>query len=153
MTPFSNSGIDSRSDPSLDTDTANDRKDVSPPLTKSKEPSRDRATWRQLFGQLTRTTVRGNVQPSIGQMCLIMTGIAGQDAGQMGVVTSRSKVMVDITMAHQSGKGTVTKSKHVRSLILLEPGLVLEQDQAGSVWVRRSTSGCPQQEENSEHGG
>ena len=153
MTPFSHPGIDSRSDPILDADTAKDNKDMSPLLTKSKEPSRDRATWRQLFGQLTRTTIRGNVQPSIGQMCLIMTGIAGQDAGQMGVVTRRSKVMVDVTMAHQSGKGTVTKSKHVRSLILLEPGLVLEQDQAGSVWVRRNTSGCSQQEENSEHGG
>jgi hypothetical protein len=150
MTPFSHPESDSRSDPNLYADATNEDKDISPPVTKSMEQSWGRTTWHQLFGQLTRTTVRGNVQPPIGQMCLIMTGVAGQDEGQMGVVTRRSKVMVDITMAHKSRKGTLTKSKHVWSLVLLEPGLVMTQDQDGSVWVQRITSVCPRQEQGSE---
>ena len=69
-------------------------------------------------------------------MCLVMTGVAGQDEGQMGVVTRATNVMVDVTMAHKSGKGTITKLKQPRSLVFLEPGLVLVQEHNGSVWVR-----------------
>jgi hypothetical protein len=92
--------------------------------------------WLQALGQLTRTTVRGNVQPKVGQMCIIMKGVAGQDEGQMCVVTSTSKVMVGVAFVHQDGVKTITKSKQPRSLLFLEPGLVLTQDLNGSVWVR-----------------
>jgi hypothetical protein len=95
-----------------------------------------RERWLRRFGQLTRTTLRGNVQPVIGQACIIMTGVAGQDEGQMGIVTNRTKVMVEVTMVHSSGKGTTTKSKQPRSLVFLEPGLGLVQEDDGSVWVR-----------------
>jgi hypothetical protein len=81
--------------------------------------------------------VRGNVQPVIGQTCIVMTGVAGQDEGQMGVVTSRTRVMVEVTMVHTSGKGTITKTKQPRSLMFLEPGLGVVQDSDGAVWVRR----------------
>ena len=84
------------------------------------------------------------MQPAIGQMCIVMTGVAGQDAGQMGIATSKTKVMVEVTMAHQSGKGTITKAKQVRSLVFLEPGLGMVQDPNGSVWVRRVTPGFPE---------
>jgi F0F1-type ATP synthase epsilon subunit len=76
-------------------------------------------------------------------MCIIMTGIAGQDEGQMGVVTQHTKVMVEVTFAAKSGKGTITKTKQARSLVLLEPGLVMVQDANGSVWVRSISQDGP----------
>ena len=148
MAPFAHAENDSQTSWSMEAGARKENNDVSPLMTKSMEACRVPARWRQLFRQLTRTTVRGNVQPPIGQMCLVMTGVAGQDEGQMGVVTRRTKVMVDVTMVHKSGKGTVTKSKHVRSLVFLEPGLVLTQDQNGSVWVQRSTPDWMHEGEN-----
>ena len=65
-----------------------------------------------------------------------MKGIAGLDEGQLGIVTNRSRVMVDVTFAHPSGEGTQTKKKQPCSLVLLEPGLDLVQDAHGTVWVR-----------------
>ena len=106
------------------------------PVTSSLGPSENKSRWKRLLGLLTRTTVWGNVQPRIGQLCIIMTGVAGQDEGQMGIVTSQTKVMVEVTLASKTGKGTITKTKQPRSLVLLEPGLVLVQDSDGSVWVR-----------------
>jgi hypothetical protein len=95
-----------------------------------------RERWLRRFAQLTRTTLRGNVQPVIGQACIVMTGVAGQDEGQMGIVTNKTKIMVEVTMVHASGKGTVTKTKQPRSLVFLEAGLGVVQDDNGSVWVR-----------------
>jgi hypothetical protein len=92
--------------------------------------------WQQLLGFLTRTRVRGNVQPQIGQMCIIMKGRAGHDEGQMGVVTNTSRVMVEVSLLHPKGKGIMTKTKQPSSLVLLEPGLVMVQDKNGSVWIR-----------------
>ena len=65
-----------------------------------------------------------------------MTGVAGQDEGQMGVVTHHTRVMVGVTFASKTGKGTSTKIKHPRSLVFLEPGLGMMQEPDGSVWVR-----------------
>ena len=119
-------------------------KKVLPPLPiPSQEQSHSRSLWRHVLNRLTRTTVQGNVQPRIGQMCIIMTGIAGQDEGQMGVVTQHTKVMVEVTFAAKSGKGTITKTKQARSLVLLEPGLVMVQDANGSVWVRSVSQDGP----------
>jgi hypothetical protein len=97
-----------------------------------------KSRWRYLLGLLSRTSVRGNVQPQIGQLCIIMTGVAGQDEGQMGIVTSQTRVMVEVTLASKSGEGIITKTKQPRSLVLLEAGLVMVQDPDGSVWVRSS---------------
>jgi hypothetical protein len=105
----------------------------------SSAPVTKRSRWRELLGQLTRTTVRGNVQPQIGQTCLIMTGVAGQDAGQMCIVTGTSKVMVEVALLHKDGTRVITKSKQPRSLVFLDPGLIITQDENGSVWVRGST--------------
>ena len=102
-------------------------------------PAVVKSRWRHLLGLLSRTTVRGNVQPQIGQLCIIMTGVAGQDEGQMGIVTSRTKVMVEVTLASRTGEGIMTKTKQPRSLVMLEAGLVLVQDPDGSVWVRASS--------------
>jgi hypothetical protein len=118
-------------------ETLSDKNAVLPDRTMSMKAADMRARWQRRLGQLTRTTVRGNVQPVIGQTCIVMTGVAGQDEGQMGVVTSRTKVMVEVTMVHTSGEGTITKIKQPRSLMLLEPGLGLVQDIDGAVWVRR----------------
>jgi hypothetical protein len=99
-------------------------------------------TWPRILKALTRTSVRGNVQPKIGQMCLIMTGVAGQDEGQMCCVTSTSKVMVEVSLVGKDGIGYSTKTKQPRSLVLLGPGLLVTQDANGSVWVRTSTDEC-----------
>ena len=82
--------------------------------------------------------MRGNVQPKVGQSCIIMIGVAGQDEGQMGIVTGRTRVMVEVTLAAKSGEGIITKTKQPRSLVLLEAGLLMVQDPDGSVWVRTS---------------
>jgi hypothetical protein len=95
--------------------------------------------WRQRFKQLVRMSIRSNVQPKIGERCLIMTGIAGEDEGQMGVVTKRTRVMVEVSFVPKCGEGIISKNKHPRSLIMLEAGLVLMQDPDGSVWVRTSS--------------
>jgi hypothetical protein len=117
-----------------------------PPLTvPSTEHFHIGSRWRQLLKLMTRTTVRGNVQPPIGQLCIIMTGVAGQDAGQMGVVTHHNKVMVEVTFAARAGKGTTTKTKQPRSLVLLEPGLIMVQDINGSVWIRSAVQDGPKQ--------
>ena len=106
------------------------------PMMKRGQSGRMKTRWLHVLGQLSRTTLRGNVQPAIGQQCIVMKGVAGQDEGQMGVVTNRSRVMVEVTVAHHTGKGTVTKRKQPSSLIMLEPGLGLVQDVDGTVWVR-----------------
>ena len=69
-----------------------------------------------------------------------MTGVAGQDEGQMGIVTSQTKVMVGVSYIPTNGKGISTKTKQPRSLVMLEPGLVMIQDPDGSVWVRSDLS-------------
>jgi len=61
----------------------------------------------------------------------------------MGVITSQSRVMVDVTFARKTGIGTQTKRKQPCSLVLLEPGLSLVQDANGSVWVRSMTQARP----------
>jgi hypothetical protein len=118
------------------------------PIVKKCQRSKMKMRWEYLLGQLSRTTLRGNVQPAIGQQCIIMKGIAGQDEGQMGVITSRSRVMVDVTFAHPTGKGTQTRKKQPCSLVLLEPGLCLVQDSNGSVWVRTVKGTCQQAEKD-----
>jgi hypothetical protein len=97
--------------------------------------------WRKCLQRLTRTQTRGNIQPQIGQACLIMKGIAGQDEGQMGIVTSVTRVRVDVTFIPKNGKGTITKSKQPSSLILLANGLTLVQDDFGTVWVSAINGG------------
>jgi hypothetical protein len=92
--------------------------------------------WRKILCKLTRTQARGNVQPQIGQTCLIVKGTAGQDEGQMGIVTNVTRVRVDVTFIPKSGVGTVTKSKQPSSLIFLATGLTIVQDEYGSVWVK-----------------
>ena len=110
---------------------------VSPMVVSSGGQTRLGARWRDLLGRMTtRTTVRGNIQPPIGQVCLIMTGIAGQDEGQMGVVTHHTRVMVGVTFRSKDGEKAITKLKHPRSLVLLEPDLVMVQESDGAVWIR-----------------
>jgi hypothetical protein len=70
-----------------------------------------------------------------------MKGIAGQDEGQMGIVTSVTRVRVDVTFIPKNGKGTITKSKQPSSLILLANGLTLVQDDFGTVWVSAINGG------------
>jgi hypothetical protein len=52
--------------------------------------------WKNILCQLTRVGTRGNERPEFGQYCLVMTGKANQDLGQMGVVTTCTPSMVEI---------------------------------------------------------
>jgi len=117
---------------------------VSPLTVTSGKTGRIGSRWRRVLSLLTRTGVRGNVQPPLGQLCIILQGVPGQDEGQMGVVTHHTRVMVGVTFAARNGKGMQTKTKQPRSLVLLEPGLIMTQDSDGSVWVRRQTGGASQ---------
>ena len=118
------------------------REEPQPLFVPSSKQARGKGGWQHLLDQLTHTSVRGNVQPQIGQFCIIMTGIAAQDKGQMGIVTSQTKVMVGVSYIPTNGRGISTKTKQPRSLVMLEPGLVMIQDPDGSVWVRSSLSMC-----------
>jgi hypothetical protein len=69
-------------------------------------------------------------------MCIIMTSVARQDKGLMGVEINRTRVMVEVILAARSGKGNMIKVKQTRSLEMLESGLTMAQDPDGSVWIR-----------------
>jgi hypothetical protein len=97
--------------------------------------------WRNVFRQLTRVGIRGSKKPRVGQVCLVMKGRAGEDEGQMAVVTGSRKVMVEIAWKGETAGLPIRKLKHPQSLVMLEEGLVLEQMADGVVWIRRTRQG------------
>jgi hypothetical protein len=86
--------------------------------------------------RLTRIQKAGNELPSVGQECLIMRGVDGQDLGQSAIVTLQTKARVRVTYVDANGRST-SKLKAPSSLILLENGLAVVRDEQGFVWVRR----------------
>ena len=101
------------------------------------EPNRGwRARMTMRFRRLTRIERADNEMPELGQVCLILIGVEGRDLGQQAVVTARTKVRVHVAYREQNGRRG-TKLKHPSSLILLENGLEMTQDEQGFVWVRR----------------
>jgi hypothetical protein len=70
-----------------------------------------------------------------------MKGRAGEDEGQMAVVTGSRKVMVEIAWKGETAGLPIRKLKHPQSLVMLEEGLVLEQMADGVVWIRRTRQG------------
>jgi hypothetical protein len=76
--------------------------------------------------------------PQIGEHCLVLTGKMGDDIGQMGWVTDVKAVMVETGYRSQKSGKIVYKHKKPSSLLMLEDGLMLEQDRNGMVWIQRS---------------
>ena len=94
-------------------------------------------SWQECFRRLVRVGARGNARPAIGQLCLVMTGNAHDELGQVGVVIRRTPAMVEMMVQPKSGAQCLLCVKRPSSLILLESGLSLVQDPDGSVWIRR----------------
>ena len=59
--------------------------------------------WKRKLQQLGRMGNPGNTRPGIGQVCLVMTGKVNQDQGQVGVVTSHTPAMVEVTYGRDAG--------------------------------------------------
>jgi hypothetical protein len=78
----------------------------------------------------------GSELPQIGQPCLILRGVEGKDLGQQAIITTQTKARVEVSFRAQSGR-QMTKLKHPSSLILLEDGLEVVQDERGFVWIKR----------------
>jgi hypothetical protein len=96
--------------------------------------ARERVTAR--IRRLLRVGRAGNELPAVGQACLILRGDARSDLGQECVVTKQALSRVHISYRGANGR-QATKIKHPGSLVLLEDGLRVMQDQRGFVWVRR----------------
>jgi hypothetical protein len=65
------------------------------------------AWWKKIILSLPRMSVRSKELPRIGEQCLVMKGKAGDDEGQVGVVTDRKRCMVEI--AFQGPKGDIRR--------------------------------------------
>ena len=86
--------------------------------------------------RLFQARPRGNKQPKLGQMCLVMKGEAGGDEGQMALVSERTPAMVRVTYVCNKHGLTKTKLKRPSSLVMLDPGVTLVQDNDGTMWIR-----------------
>jgi hypothetical protein len=77
--------------------------------------------------------------PEVGAQCIVVVGNARQDLGQMAQVTQRKTKMVEIQYRGTKNRRLDHKMKHPSSLIMLEDGLTVTQDEHGTVWVCRET--------------
>jgi hypothetical protein len=73
----------------------------------------------------------------VGQVCLILHGVEGRDLGQQAVVTARTKARVRVAYRERNGRQG-EKLKHPNSLVLLEDGLEMSQDERGFVWIKQA---------------
>ena len=94
--------------------------------------------WRGIMHRLTWVGQRGDIKPSVGQICLVMKGKVGEDEGQMAVITGTRKVMVEIAWKSDAAGRHRRKLKQPQSLVMLEEGLVVQRASDGSVWIRRT---------------
>jgi hypothetical protein len=100
-----------------------------------KREERSPGWWRLVLQGLPRLKIRSEKQWRIGERCLVMTGKAGLDEGQVAVITERKPCMVEIAFRGPDGN-IRRKSKRAGSLIGLRPGVTVVQDADGSVWVQ-----------------
>jgi hypothetical protein len=100
-----------------------------------KREERSPGWWRLVLQGLPRLKIRSEKQWRIGERCLVMTGKAGLDEGQVAVITERKPCMVEIAFRGPDGN-IRRKSKRAGSLIGLRPGVRVVQDADGSIWVQ-----------------
>jgi hypothetical protein len=105
------------------------------------ECERAHRSWRNRlrdgFRQLVRLEPYCDGQPRAGEYCIIMTGKAGQDLGQMGRVTDVKPVMVEVAYRGPEEGPIVYKNKRPSSLIMLEDGLEVIQTREGIIRIQR----------------
>jgi hypothetical protein len=103
-----------------------------------------RIAWQERLRRgvryIQRMRPRGNAMPAVGTHCIVIVGDARQDLGQMAQVSSRKSKMVEIKYRGKQDRRLDHKMKRPSSLIMLEEGLVLQQDTDGTVWVRHEDS-------------
>lgn len=92
--------------------------------------------WQERVTGLLHVGARSNSQPPVGQVCLLMTGKANEDIGQVGVVVRQAPTMVEVAIQAPSGACVISCMKRPSSLIYLEAGLYMVQEDDGSVWIR-----------------
>jgi hypothetical protein len=101
-----------------------------------------RENWRtRLAGRLrllTRVGRAGSELPRVGQVCLVLHGAEGRDLGQQAVVIAQTRARVRIAYRERDGRRG-EKLKHPNSLVLLEDGLEIAQDEQGFVWVKQES--------------
>jgi hypothetical protein len=126
------------SDEESDTETVPPQTDKQRSCSPHPPPRRSTSrSWQECFRHVGRVGARGNMRPSIGQACLVVSGNAHEELGQVGVVIRQTPAMVEMMVRAKSGAPDSMVMKRPSSLILLETGLVLVQDIDGSVWIRR----------------
>ena len=89
--------------------------------------------------QLAQYRPHGSTRPELGQKCLIMKGKAGDDEGQVGIISDRTAAMVHVTYASDQHGGRTSKLKRPSSLIMLDPDVTLVQKKDGTIWIRQCT--------------
>jgi hypothetical protein len=113
----------------------NDREETEVEYSKT----RTRVAWQERLRKGVRYLMhmepRGNALPEVGTRCLVMSGTAGQDCGQMAEVTDQKRQMVGIKYRGSNKRRLEYKVKRPSSLIMLEAGLTVKQDIHGTVWV------------------
>lgn len=87
--------------------------------------------------RLRRVGKAGNELPKVGQTCLVLRGDERKDIGQECVITKQSASRVHISFRDGNGR-QATRVKHPASLVLLEDGLHVVQDERGFVWIKRT---------------
>ena len=84
---------------------------------------------------MTRMEPRGNQLLKVGAHCIIIVGNARQDVGQLAQVTEQTAQMVRVQDRGAKNRRLESKLKRPNSLIMLEKGLTMKQDEYGTVWV------------------
>jgi hypothetical protein len=91
--------------------------------------------WRRAMLGLPRMQLRSETLPRIGQQCLVLTGKAGYDEGQVAMIAQQKRCMVEI--AFVGPKGDIRrKLKRPSTLLFLGKGVTVTQEQDGTMWVR-----------------
>jgi hypothetical protein len=102
---------------------------------RNRKPEKSPGWWRRALQRLPRFKVRGEKQWQVGQRCLVMTGKAGCDEGQVVIITERKPCLVEIAFLGPDGK-IRRKAKRPGSLIGLRPGVTVVQEADGTIWVQ-----------------
>jgi hypothetical protein len=103
------------------------------------EKRQRRMAWQERLRKgvrhMTRMEPRGNQLPDIGAHCVIVVGNAKQEVGQLAQITEQKAQMVQVQYRGARNRRLESKLKRPSSLIMLEKGLTMRQDEYGTVWI------------------
>jgi hypothetical protein len=103
------------------------------------EKRQRRMAWQERLRKgvrhMTRMEPRGNQLPDVGTHCVIVVGNAKQEVGQLAQITEQKAQMVQVQYRGARNRRLESKLKRPSSLIMLEKGLTMRQDEYGTVWI------------------